>query len=579
MGKLGNWHRYFADRFRPWLGPRQHWSDQLFPNPGAAPNSASWRCLACLLVLAVLAGVVLLPNQSYPLFEPDEGRRAEIGREILDSGDWAVCTLNRQPYYDKPPLFHWLVAASFALFGTRAAAARLVSALAAWLTVLVTYWLGRRMIGTRAAFIGALALLAMTGFVLAGRILGLDGTLTLWVTLSALLAHEALRGPRVRWGWWLGAALCCGLGVLTKGPVAVVLVVGPALLHVALSKTAARPRLVHAAAFLAVTAMPCLPWVIEVLRRDPQLLYEFLVEHNLHRFAGGVAHERPWWFYGPVLALACLPWAPLLPWSLRLLTRSEPEARSARTRPLGYLLLSAGWCVAFFTASRGKLPLYILPALPPLALMVGWYLDQVLWRPQPSAASQFVRTLMPRLTLVAVLVAWAITGIVLWRRGMVGTSPMVATTVGAAIGLAALLVVLRRYRSAALAWAACAAVSLAVDADVAHRLVPALAVARWPLAAASGSMPVRGAALACPGQQWATFAFACRGDLLDTDHASSEQLWEFARAHAATFLIGAPGAVEDLRRECPAELWGEVVRRGDGWTILLLHRAANGGRP
>ncbi len=316
-----------------------------------------------------------------------------------------------------------------------------------------------------------------------------------------------------------------------------------------------------------------------MLGRDPQLLYEFLMEHNLHRFAGGVAHERPWWYYAPIVAVACLPWAPLLPCLLRHLACRDPQVVVSRSRPLGYLLLCSGWCLVFFTLSRGKLPLYILPSLAPLALALGWYLDQMLWRLQPGSIAGWIRNLLPGATLVGMAAAWGVVGGVLWWRGMVGNvSFTVAGVVGVAGVLAALLLV-RRRQSAVLAWAACAAVGLAVDADLAHRLVPAVARARSPLVAAAETVRLRGAALACPGQQWATFAFACRGDVLDIEKASATQLWTFARSHPATFVISAPGHADRLCRDCPPGLASEVVRRGDGWTILLVRqdaRAASG---
>src|SRR5262245_50217536 len=205
-------------------GLRRLWSGTLFP--GKADASASVRP-AALLALLLLPAVLLYPCLSFYLFEPDEGRYAEIPREMLLRSEWVVPYLQGQPYLDKPPLLYWLVMASYRLFGVHDWSARLVPALAVHAAVLLTYLLGRRSLGERAAFWGALLLALAPGFLSMGRLLLLDGLLALWVAAALLGAFEAVRGPRLRWGWWLTAALACGLGVLTKGPVAVLLVVPP----------------------------------------------------------------------------------------------------------------------------------------------------------------------------------------------------------------------------------------------------------------------------------------------------------------------------------------------------------------
>ena len=111
-----------------------------------------------LLILLVLPALLLYVSMSFPLFEPDEGRYAEIPREMMVRGEWVVPYLQAEPYLDKPPLLYWLVTLSYRAFGTHVWAARLVPALAIHLCVLLTYLFGRRILGERAAFYGALML-------------------------------------------------------------------------------------------------------------------------------------------------------------------------------------------------------------------------------------------------------------------------------------------------------------------------------------------------------------------------------------------------------------------------------------
>src|SRR5437773_7342547 len=200
------------------------WSQVLFPGRTRAPSEMRWRSL---LLLVVVSGALLYPCLSFYLFEPDEGRYAEIPREMLARGELLVPYLQGEPYLDKPPLMYWLVMASYRLFGEHDWSARLIPALAIQGCILITYLLGRRSLGERAAFWGALVLSLAPGFVSVGRLLVLDGLLAFCVTLSTLAAFEAVRGQRFRWGWWLLAALACGFGVLTKGPIAIILLVPP----------------------------------------------------------------------------------------------------------------------------------------------------------------------------------------------------------------------------------------------------------------------------------------------------------------------------------------------------------------
>src|SRR4051812_22161454 len=144
------------------------WTRVLFP--GVATEPRTWRPQAFVL-LFVLSGALLYTCLSFHLFEPDEGRYAQIPREMLQRGDWIVPTLQGEPYLDKPPLFYWFVMGSYALFGYHAWAARLVPALAVHGAVLAGYVLGRRLLGERSAWWGAALLTIAPAFLGMGRLL------------------------------------------------------------------------------------------------------------------------------------------------------------------------------------------------------------------------------------------------------------------------------------------------------------------------------------------------------------------------------------------------------------------------
>ncbi len=352
------------------------WSTVLFP--GAAHASARPRWTA-VLVLLLVPGALLYPWLAFHLFEPDEGRYAEIPREMLVRGEWVVPYLLGEPYLDKPPLFYWLVMLCYRLLGVHDWSARLVPALAVHGCVLLIYGLGRRLLSERAAFWGALGLSLAPGFVSMGRLLVLDGLLAFWVTLSLFTALEAVRGSRLRWGWWLLAAVACGLGILTKGPVAVLLLVPPLWLHRHLTAATCRLRVRDLLAFAALMLTIALPWYIAICWRRPEFAGYFLWQHNVVRFLAPFDHLRPVWFYGPILLAGLLPGSLLAIPFLRFLLAGDPRVAQRRCPELGYTLLAGGWCVLFFSLSGSKLPTYILPAFPPLALALGSFLAGSRW--------------------------------------------------------------------------------------------------------------------------------------------------------------------------------------------------------
>ncbi|HEX3150242.1 MAG TPA: glycosyltransferase family 39 protein [Gemmataceae bacterium] len=352
------------------------WSRVLFPSPQATPVGVR---LPALLLLIVLPALLLYPTLSFRLLEPDEGRYAQIPREMLARGDWVVPHLQGQPYLDKPPLMYWLVMLSYKLFGVSEAAARLVPALAVHATILCLYLIGRRSLGERSAFWGALFLTVAPGFTGMGRLLILDGLLTLWVTLTLLATFEAIRGDRWKTGWWYLAAVAAGLGVLTKGPVPFLLVIPPIWLHRRLTGNRVPIPFKHLASFVGVAVAVNLPWYAAIYLHEPVFLRHFFWEHNVLRFVQPFDHLQPVWFYAPILLGGLLPGTILLYALARHLGSGDPERIAMRTPALGFWLLAGVWCVFFFSLSGSKLPTYVLPAFPCLCLAVGDFVARTRW--------------------------------------------------------------------------------------------------------------------------------------------------------------------------------------------------------
>lgn len=348
------------------------WSRTLFAGPSLRPERprvTGW------LWLVILPGMLLYPCLSFRLLEPDEGRYAEIPREMLARGEWIVPQLQGQPYLDKPPLLYWLVMLSYSVFGIHDWAARLVPALAVHATILSCYGFGCRMFGQRLAYRGAILLSIMPGLIGIGRLLNLDGLLTLWVTLGLLSGFRRI-APGASRPSLIVFTIACGLGVLTKGPIAVILVVGPLVAWRWLNQETARPFglrnwLIFVAGVLAMN----IPWYIAVSVRQPAFAKYFFWQHNFERFFNPFDHLEPFWYYGPILLAGLLPVTFCLVAIVRGLFSGCPDVVCRRSPELGFCLLAGLGCVMLFSMSGSKLPTYILPAFPMLALALGVMLE------------------------------------------------------------------------------------------------------------------------------------------------------------------------------------------------------------
>jgi 4-amino-4-deoxy-L-arabinose transferase-like glycosyltransferase len=366
------------------------WNRILFP--AAADGNTRVRGFSLLLVI-LLPGLLLYPCRSFHLLEPDEGRYAQIPKEMVESGDWIVPTLQGEPYLDKPPLMYWLVSLSYKAFGINEASARLVPALAVHLTILMIYLIGRRSVGERGAFWAAMLLSVAPGFLGVARLLLLDGLLTFCVTSSILCGFEAVRTGTLKRNWWIAAAVFSGLGFLTKGPISELLLFPPLIAWGWLkfksggtvSPCDERPEgrspsafgIRNTLLFAAIVVAINVPWYVAIYFKEPVFLKYFFWEHNVLRFVKPFDHLEPVWYYVPIFLAGFLPGVILLVPYLRqmLFSRDVPQRSAAG----GFWLLSGAWTLFFFSCSGSKLPTYILPAFPPLCLALGEYVARSKW--------------------------------------------------------------------------------------------------------------------------------------------------------------------------------------------------------
>lgn len=339
----------------------------LFPAPSSPDETpAAWQWL-CVILLATAA---MAPGLSMPLFEPDETRYALIPKEMLRSGDLTVPRLDGEHYFDKPPLLYWMVAGVYSTLGDSVPMARLAPAASMLGVCLLTLGFGSRTVGTAVAFRAALVLAASPGLSSMGRLLLMDGPLTLWVLLAQGALYLALRDGPAKTGWWLLSAIGAALGIMTKGPICLILVLAPWAAHRRLSAMDGPGWRAWAAWWLIVVSLS-LPWHALVAFKDNRFLTHYILEHHFLRFLQPFDHVRGTFFYVPVVILALFPMSLLLPWTANFLASGRDTVARARTPETGYWFWCASVCLIFFSLSGCKLPTYILPALAPLALVLS----------------------------------------------------------------------------------------------------------------------------------------------------------------------------------------------------------------
>lgn len=445
---------------------RSDWRRRFSPSETAASSSGSVHWGNMLLLLLV-AGMLLIPRLKAPLLDPDEGRHAEIAREMWESGDWIAPTFLGEPYLDKPPLLYWLCNACFAAFGVSHWAARLVPAGAAVCTLLAVYVLGGRLVGHRAAGAGAMILCLSLAFAVCSQFLFLESLLTLFVVVALLTGYLAGERGGWQWRWWGCSAVAAGLGLLTKGPIALVLVVPPLFVQQWIGSTAAPSQLRRWSVFGLIAAAMAAPWYIAVTIRRPEFFRYFFWDHNFGRFLSGSDHPEPFFFYAPVLIVGTLPWSLLLASTARFLLSRRCPTGLKRDQSLGFLLLWSAWCLGFFSLSSGKLPYYILSCIPPLALAMGYYLEHV--------ARVFSEVLIDRQAAlirfqrgaVAVACGGAVIGVVLWVGGLLSLAAAVAAT-GVWALAARVAQTLPHWNSARAGWTYICALAFLSIAEITH---------------------------------------------------------------------------------------------------------------
>jgi 4-amino-4-deoxy-L-arabinose transferase-like glycosyltransferase len=360
-----------------------------------------------LLLIAI--ALIWFSNLEYrTLIKPDEGRYAEIPREMVANGDWTTPRLNGLKYFEKPPLQYWATATAYTVFGEHQWTSRLWTGLTGFAGILLVWFAGLRLFGREAAGYAALLLSSSLLYVLMGHVNTLDMGVTFFLTLgiAGLLLGQAQADVRKQRNWMMLAWAGLALAVLSKGLMGLVLPGAALFIYCAVQRDFGVLKRMHWLPGLAIFLAITVPWFVLVMKANPEFFERFFIYEHYTRFTTkDLGRYQPWYYFIPILLAGALPWTVLMFDSMfrsafnsklecgsKLSSESEQNnKKSVRAEPVEafpypstssgrtaeafnsqrFLLIWAVFIYVFFSISGSKLPSYLLPMFPALALLMG----------------------------------------------------------------------------------------------------------------------------------------------------------------------------------------------------------------
>jgi asparagine N-glycosylation enzyme membrane subunit Stt3 len=337
------------------------------------------------LLLVFCFTIFFINLGQWDLWNPDEPRYAQVAREMVNGGDWILMHFNGQIYADKPPLFFWLIAFSSYLWqGFNSFAVRFFSAFFGTLTVLLTFLLGKKLFSSRTGLFSAFILATSVEFVYLSTRANIDATLTFFTTASIFcflkwyeyhfpLSNEEKRSEleKTKAGrlWIYGFYTSMGLATLAKGPVGFLLPLLVCIAYLLFQKEWKKLREMKLVPGLLLFFIIIGSWYIPALIKGGREYFDAtLMHHTVERFAKGSSHIRPFYYYLYNFPVDFLPWVLFLPGAI---VYGFSGVGFERRKPFLFLTIWFGVIFLFFSISKGKRGLYLLPLFPAVALMVG----------------------------------------------------------------------------------------------------------------------------------------------------------------------------------------------------------------
>jgi 4-amino-4-deoxy-L-arabinose transferase-like glycosyltransferase len=350
--------------------------------------------------LVIAVAVIWFANLEYrKLIKPDEGRYAEIPREMVVSGDWTTPRLNDLKYFEKPPLQYWATATAYTIFGEHHWTSRLWTGLTGFAGILLVWFAGLRLFGREAGNYAAILLGSSMLYVLMGHINTLDMGVTFFLTLgiTGLLLGQTQTDTKIQRNWMLLAWAALAFAVLSKGLMGLVLPGAALFIYCVVQRDFSVLKRMHwlpgVAVFLLITA----PWFYLVMKANPEFFQRFFIYEHYTRFTTkDLGRYQPWYFFIPILLAGMLPWT-IVMFDTLLKTWRTSKLPDKAFNAARFLLIWSVFIYLFFTVSGSKLPSYLLPMFPALALLMGKQLVEM----SPRRLFWMIVPMLP-LTLLAV---------------------------------------------------------------------------------------------------------------------------------------------------------------------------------
>ncbi|WP_321800955.1 glycosyltransferase family 39 protein [Burkholderia sp. BCC1988] len=340
------------------------------------PSRLPLNRITLVLLLVALAIVWFAPLGLRHLIPSDEGRYAEMAREMFVTGDWITPRYNGYKYFEKPPLQTWLNALTFAWFGIGEWQARLYTGLASFAGVLLVGFTGARLFNPLSGLLAAIVLACSPYWNLMGHFNALDMGLAFWMALSLcslLLAQRpGLPAGAVRgWMWACWAAMA--FAVLSKGLVGLILPGAVLVLYTLIARDWALWKRLYLVSGLVIFFAIVTPWFVLVQQRNPEFFNFFFIVQQFRRYLTPEQNRPgPFYYFVPVLLVGFLPWLSVAWQSIRHALRMPRQPNGFS--PMLVLLIWSAFIFLFFSTSHSKLISYVLPVAPALALIIGAYL-------------------------------------------------------------------------------------------------------------------------------------------------------------------------------------------------------------
>ncbi|VWD17079.1 glycosyltransferase family 39 protein [Burkholderia lata] len=340
------------------------------------PSRLPLNRITLVLLVVALAIVWFAPLGLRHLIPSDEGRYAEMAREMFVTGDWITPRYNGYKYFEKPPLQTWLNALTFAWFGIGEWQARLYTAVASFAGILLVGYTGARLFNPLSGFLAAVVLASSPYWNLMGHFNALDMGLAFWMSLSLcslLLAQRPGLRPAAARGWMWACWAAMAFAVLSKGLVGLILPGAVLVLYTLIARDWALWKRLYLVSGLVIFFAIVTPWFVLVQQRNPEFFNFFFIVQQFRRYLTPEQNRPgPFYYFVPVLLVGFLPWLSVAWQSIRHALRMPRQPNGFS--PMLVLLIWSAFIFLFFSTSHSKLISYVLPVAPSLALIIGAYL-------------------------------------------------------------------------------------------------------------------------------------------------------------------------------------------------------------